>query len=59
MLSICCRLIIIILIYVWLTLTLAKVCSHSRLITEGVLENYMDNFVIPAKIKKELEERMV
>ena len=32
-LSICCRLIIIILIYVWLTLTLAKVCPHSRLIT--------------------------
>jgi len=28
-----CRLIIIILIYVWLTLTLAKVCPHSRLIT--------------------------
>ena len=32
-LSICCRLIIIILIYVRLTLTLAKVCPHSRLIT--------------------------
>ena len=26
---VCCRLIIIILIYVWLTLTLAKVCPHS------------------------------
>ena len=30
---ICCRLIIIILIYVRLTLTLAKVCPHSHLIT--------------------------
>ena len=30
---VCCKLIIIILIYVWLTLTLAKVCPHSRLIT--------------------------
>ena len=33
MLSICCRLIIILSIYVQLTLTLAKVCPHSRLIT--------------------------
>jgi len=33
MLSIHCRLIIILSIYVWLTLTLAKVCPHSHLIT--------------------------
>ena len=33
MLSIRCRLIIILTIYVWLTLILAKVCSHSHLIT--------------------------
>jgi len=32
-LSIHCRLIIILSIYVWLTLTLAKVCPYSRLIT--------------------------
>jgi len=32
-LSIRCRLIKYYLIYVWLTLTLAKVCPHSRLIT--------------------------
>ena len=31
-----CRLIIIILIYIQLTLTLAKVCPHSRLITQGI-----------------------
>ena len=33
--SIHCRLIIILSIYVWLTLTLAKVCPHSRFITQG------------------------
>jgi len=32
-LSIYCRLIIILTIFVWLTLTLAKVCPHSHLIT--------------------------
>jgi len=26
---------------------------------EGVLANYMDNFVIPAKTKKGLEKRMI
>ena len=26
------------------------------LLHEGVLANYMDNFIIPAKTKKELEE---
>jgi len=26
---------------------------------KGVLENYMDNFIIPDKTKKELEERMI
>ena len=26
---------------------------------KGVLANYMDNFVIPAKIMKELEERTI
>ena len=40
MLSIYCRLIIIILIYVQLTLTLAKVCSHSRLITNGIGQTF-------------------
>jgi len=30
-----------------------------ELLHEGVLANYMDNFVIPAKTKKELEERMI
>ena len=33
MLFLCCRLIILLTIYVWLTLTLAKVCPHSRTIT--------------------------
>jgi len=28
-----------------------------ELLHEGVLANYIDDFVIPAKIKKELEER--
>ena len=31
----------------------------SELIHEGVLANYIDNFVIPAKTKKELEERTI
>jgi len=30
-----------------------------ELLHEGVLANYMDNFVIPAKTKKELEERTI
>ena len=30
-----------------------------KLFYEGVLTNYMDNFVIPAKTKKELEERTI
>jgi len=30
-----------------------------ELLYEGVLANYMDNFVIPAKTKEELEERMI
>ena len=37
MLFIHCRLIIILSIYVWLTLTLAKVCPHSRLITQYII----------------------
>ena len=30
-----------------------------ELFHKEVLENYMDNFVIPAKTKKELEERII
>jgi len=30
-----------------------------ELLHEGVLANYIDNFVIPAKSKKELEERII
>jgi len=30
-----------------------------KLSYEGVLANYMDNFVIPAKTKRELEERII
>ena len=30
-----------------------------ELLHEGVLVNYMDNFVIPAKMKEELEERTI
>jgi len=30
-----------------------------KLLYEGVLANYMDNFVIPAKAKEELEERTI
>ena len=30
-----------------------------ELLHKGVLTNYMDNFVILAKTKKELEERMI
>ena len=30
-----------------------------ELLYEGVLANYMDNFVIPAKTMKELEERTI
>ena len=30
-----------------------------ELLHEGVLANYMNDFVIPAKTKKELEERMI
>jgi len=30
-----------------------------ELLYEGVLANYMDNFIIPAKTKEELEERMI
>ena len=30
-----------------------------ELLHEGVLANYIDNFVIPAKMMKELEERII
>ncbi len=30
-----------------------------ELLHEGILANYMDNFIIPAKTKKELEERII
>ena len=30
-----------------------------ELLHEGVLANYMDNLIIPAKIMKELEERII
>ena len=30
-----------------------------KLLHEGILVNYMDDFVIPAKTKKELDERMI
>ena len=30
-----------------------------KLLYEEVLANYMDNFVIPARIKKELEKRKI
>ena len=30
-----------------------------ELLHEGVLASYMDDFVIPAKIKEELEEMMI
>jgi len=30
-----------------------------ELLHEGVLANYIDDFVIPAKFKKELEERTI
>jgi len=30
-----------------------------ELLYEGVLANYMDNFVIPARTMEELEERMI
>ena len=30
-----------------------------ELLHEGVLANYIDNFVIPAKMMKELEERTI
>ena len=30
-----------------------------KLLHEGILVNYMDNFVIPAKTKEELEERTI
>jgi len=30
-----------------------------KLLHERILANYMDNFVIPAKTKKELEERTI
>ena len=30
-----------------------------KLLHKGVLANYMDNFVIPTRTKKELEERMI
>ena len=30
-----------------------------ELLYKGVLANYMDDFVIPTKIKKELEERII
>ena len=30
-----------------------------ELLHEGVLANYIDNFIIPAKMMKELEERTI
>ena len=30
-----------------------------ELLHEGILDNYMYNFIIPAKNKKELEERII
>jgi len=30
-----------------------------KLLHKGVLANYMDDFIIPAKTKEELEERMI
>jgi len=30
-----------------------------KLLHKGMLVNYMDNFIIPAKTKEELEERMI
>jgi len=30
-----------------------------ELLYKGVLANYMDDFIIPAKTKEELEERMI
>jgi len=30
-----------------------------ELLYKGVLENYMDDFVVPAKTMKELEERTI
>jgi len=30
-----------------------------KLLYEGVLANYMDNFIIPAKTKEELEEQTI
>jgi len=30
-----------------------------ELLHEGVLANYIDDFIIPAKIKKELKERTI
>jgi len=30
-----------------------------KLLHKGVLANYIDNFIIPAKTKEELEERMI
>ena len=30
-----------------------------KLLHKGILANYMDNFVIPAKMMKELEERTI
>jgi len=45
MFSICCRLIIILSIYVRLTLTLAKVCPHFRLITSSSCKWSLHNIV--------------
>ena len=30
-----------------------------KLLYKGVLANYIDNFIIPAKTKEELEERII
>ena len=34
-------------------------CIFYKLLYEGVLTKYIDNFVIPAKTKKELEEQTI
>jgi len=50
MLSIHCRLIIILTIFVWLTLTLAKVCPHTRLITLYIIEKVVFTNVVKLRL---------
>ena len=53
MLFLYCRLIKYYLIYVWLTLTLAKVCPHSHLITEWRLSSDYAPLTISIPIKEQ------